>query len=290
MTDRETKRRNYMMLRLRRLKEDGATTLDTNDSQIFYALEEARKVLQEDRARLGGKERYFADCDAALAQWALELASQDTKTAVPGLRSSTADSKVGTEPKTTCASTQHALGEPDPSNHSDDPSVVGFTFERDSDGTFRQTGLLYQPPQAEDIHFGELPASDEFKSQVIDEVHSDVGRSTPPLQAPYHTDAGAPLDISPEEVKQIFGNGEYVRITPKSVGVDAFERAKEFLLQHNMLGNLDDGPGLTPTAPGIRFLSGWLTLEEAEAEQDIWDREVQPQLSEVVGEVAVEWM
>jgi hypothetical protein len=72
-TDR--KRYNYLMLQLRKQKDSGATTLDTSDSAIFFALEEARKILQEDLSSLTGLERSRADKDVTLAEWAMKAAA-----------------------------------------------------------------------------------------------------------------------------------------------------------------------------------------------------------------------
>jgi hypothetical protein len=78
LKDTDRKRRNYLMLQLRKQKEPGATTLDTSDSAIFFALEEARNILQEDYGNLTGLERSRADKDVELARWALAATNQIT--------------------------------------------------------------------------------------------------------------------------------------------------------------------------------------------------------------------
>jgi len=74
----DRKHHNYLMLQLRRLRESGATTIDTNNHSLLAAVQEARQFLEGDYSQLTGKERYFADKDAELARWALSMAIHST--------------------------------------------------------------------------------------------------------------------------------------------------------------------------------------------------------------------
>ena len=70
---KDRKHHNYLMLELRRLKESGATTIDTSNGTLFEAVQEARQVLDNDYSHLTGKERWYANVDVALAKWALSV-------------------------------------------------------------------------------------------------------------------------------------------------------------------------------------------------------------------------
>ena len=67
-TDR--RHHNRLMLGLRRLKDSGATTIDTSNGSMFAAVEEARQMLEQDFSHLTGKERWYAEQDIQLAlEW-----------------------------------------------------------------------------------------------------------------------------------------------------------------------------------------------------------------------------
>ncbi len=75
---KDRKHHNYLMLELRRLKEFGATTIDTSNGTLFEAVQEARQVLDNDYSHLTGKERWYADVDVALAKWAVSVATRSS--------------------------------------------------------------------------------------------------------------------------------------------------------------------------------------------------------------------
>jgi hypothetical protein len=75
---KDRKHHNLLMLRLRQLKESGATTIDTSDGTLFEAVQEARQVLDNDYSHVTGIERYYAKKDVALAQWALSVPAQNS--------------------------------------------------------------------------------------------------------------------------------------------------------------------------------------------------------------------
>ncbi len=69
----DKRRRNYLMLQLRKQKDAGVTSLDATQSPFCFALQEANTVLQEDISGLTGKELWFAEQDKELAQWAVDI-------------------------------------------------------------------------------------------------------------------------------------------------------------------------------------------------------------------------
>lgn len=73
-TDR--RHHNYLMLTLHKLKDSKATTLDTSNSTIFDAVEEARQMLEQNFSHLTGIERWYAKKDVELAQWAMSVPHQ----------------------------------------------------------------------------------------------------------------------------------------------------------------------------------------------------------------------
>jgi hypothetical protein len=75
---KDRKRHNYLMLELRRLKESGATTIDTSNGTLLEAVQEARQVLDNDYSHLTGIERWYATKDVALARWALSVTTQNS--------------------------------------------------------------------------------------------------------------------------------------------------------------------------------------------------------------------
>jgi hypothetical protein len=75
---KDRKHHNYLMLELRRLKESGATTIDTRDTTLFAAVQEARQVLDNDYSHLTGIDRWYANKDVALAQWALSVTAESS--------------------------------------------------------------------------------------------------------------------------------------------------------------------------------------------------------------------
>jgi len=75
---KDRKHHNYLMLELRRLKESGATSIDTRNATLFAAVQEARQVLGNDYSQLTGIERWYATRDVALAQWALSVVNQSS--------------------------------------------------------------------------------------------------------------------------------------------------------------------------------------------------------------------
>ena len=102
---------NRLMLELRRLKESGATTIDSSSGTTSSALEEARQMLEHDFSHLTGWESWCARTDIALARWALSVVNQGSNK--PAKQKARVDNATCSTPQIHEYSAEPVFPEPD---------------------------------------------------------------------------------------------------------------------------------------------------------------------------------